>query len=268
MENGQERAENQGAADRADTGRRRPLAGRRALVVGGSGGIGRALARALAARGAELFLLGGRKADRMETVLAELRSMGVDAEGRLLDLEGEIEIAELLPEELPFDILAIAFGPFLQKSLIETTADDWEKMLRLNLLLPGALASALLPGMVRRKWGRLVFFGGTGTDMIRGFKTNAAYAAAKTGLGVLAKSIALQHADDGIAAFVVCPGLVDTEYLDDRERALYAAKSPQGRLVGADAIGETVAELLARDPCLVSASVISMDGGLALARGP
>ena len=265
---GQERSEMRETVDLPSSDLRHPLAGRRALIVGGSGGIGRGLARALALRGAELFLLGGREAGRMESALAELRSLGAGAEGRRIDLDGEIEIAEFLPDDSPFDIFAMAFGPFLQKALSETTAADWERMLRLNLLLPGALASALLPSMVSKRWGRMVFFGGTATDTIRGFRTNAAYAAAKTGLGVLAKSIALQHADDGIAAFVVCPGLVDTEYLGDRERASYSAKSPEGRLVDANAIGETVAELLARDPCLVSASVISMDAGLAFARGP
>ena len=116
--------------------------------------------------------------------------------------------------------------------------------------------------MIQRGWGRLVFFGGTGTDTIKGFRTNAAYAAAKTGLGVLAKSIALECAEFNIASFVLCPGLVDTEYLSPGLRAELAAKSPRGLLLSADAIGESVAFLAAGDPCLASGALVSLDGGL------
>ncbi len=252
-------------------------------MVGGSGGIGRGVALSLARMGADIYLLGGRSSERMEAVLAELRLNGVAAEGRLLNWADETEAFALLTElgevegagqgeseraglHSGFDILVIAFGPFLQKPLAETSAADWRRMAELNLALPGALASWLLPGMARQRWGRMVFFGGTGTDTIKGFATNAAYAAAKTGLGVLAKSISLSYADEGIAAFVVCPGLVDTEYLDDRRRAALSEKAPAGRLIAVDHIADTIAAFVASDPCLVSGSVISLDAGLAFAR--
>lgn len=206
----------------------------------------------------------------MEACLRELRSLGAKAEGRLFDFEGLVgsgqDPASLLGPEPAFDILVAAFGPFLQKPLAATTGTDWLRMATLELALPGALASALLPSMAARGWGRFLFFGGTGTDSIRGYRSNAAYAAAKTGLGVLAKSLALEGADHGIGAFVLCPGLVDTEYLDEATRELLRAKAPGGRLIEAGALGETAAALLAAEPCLASGAVLSLDAGLSFAR--
>jgi len=237
-------------------------------VVGGTGGIGGAVARSLALRGADIFLLGTRDGGRMAAALASLRGLGVQAEGLPMDLEREsrFDFVAMLGPEPRFDILIAAFGPFLRKPLASTSTADWLDIARLDLALPGALASFVLPGMVERKWGRIVFFGGTGTDTIRGYSTNSAYAAAKTGLGVLAKSVAIQHASDGIGAFVACPGLVDTEYLDSATRRALAAKSPGGMLIQTDAIGETVATLAAADPCLASGSIVAMDGGLSFAK--
>ena len=248
------------------------LAGRRALVVGGSGGIGRGVARALAARGAELLLLGGRDGKKLEALLGECADMGGRASGRLLDLEDEglfdlDSLETMLGPHLRFDILVCAFGPFLQRPLAETSPADWRRLSLLNLALPGAFASLILPGMIEGGWGRMVFFGGTGTDTIKASKTNAAYAAAKTGLGVLSKSIALQHSGDGVASFVVCPGLVDTEYLAPEAKATLAALSPGGRLLDPLDFGETLVALAAAEPCLVSGAVLAMDAGLAFARG-
>ena len=243
-------------------------------MVGGSGGIGRGVAGALARRGAEIFLLGGRDEAKMEEALRECSEFGGKAAGSLLDLEddeafGSAEgLESILGPDPRFDLLVCAFGPFLQLPLAKTSPSDWRRLALLDLALPGALASFLLPGMIGRGWGRLVFFGGTGTDTIKASRTNAAYAAAKTGLGVIAKSIALQHAADGIASFVVCPGLVDTEYHDAETRAALTTKAPNGRLLDPREFGETVAALAAAEPCLVSGAVVAMDGGLELARGP
>jgi len=171
-------------------------------------------------------------------------------------------LAGALPALGPIDILAVAFGPFLRKSLAETGVEDWERLAILDLALPGALASALLPGMAERGWGRILLFGGTRTDGIRAYSTNAAYAAAKTGLAVLAKSLAVEGASRGVGCVLVCPGLVDTEYLTDRERAAQRARAPGGRLQEPREVADAAVGLIAADPCLASGSVVSLDGGL------
>jgi 3-oxoacyl-[acyl-carrier protein] reductase len=243
------------------------LSGRRALVVGGSGGIGAALCREMTGRGASIIVHGGSSADRLANLIAELRARGAEAEGFLMELQPEIgsvgRLISALPELGRIDILAVAFGPFLRKSLSETSAADWERLALLDLALPGALASALFPSMAERGWGRILLFGGTRTDGIRAYSTNAAYAAAKTGLAVLAKSLAIEGSGRGVGTVLVCPGLVDTEYLSARERLEQATKAPRGRLLSADQVARAAVDLIAADPCLASGSAVTLDCGLA-----
>ncbi len=239
-----------------------PLAGRRAFILGGTGGIGRRIARALGLRGARLDVH-GREGRKLDSALAEFRAAGLEAEGSAFALESLRDAEPLLARTGVADILVAAWGPFLQKPLHETGPEDWEAAAAFNLALPGALVSAALPGMRSRLWGRILLLGGTRTDGIRGFRTNAAYAAAKTGLGVLAKSVALEYARDGIAALVLCPGFVRTEYLAPDTLEDLAAKTPSGRLTDPDAFGDLAADLLCRDPPLWNGGVLTADEGLA-----
>jgi NAD(P)-dependent dehydrogenase (short-subunit alcohol dehydrogenase family) len=241
------------------------LRGRRALVVGGTGGIGRALSLELGARGASLVVHGGRSRERLESCLAELRAAGAEAGGFLLDLEeaGAPErLVATLPTLGPIDMLVHAFGPFVRKSLAETSLEDWRRTALLDLALPGALASALLPSMAERGWGRILLLGGTRTDSIRGYSSNAAYASAKTGLAVLAKSLAAEGAGRGLGCVLVCPGFVDTEYLDEAERAALRRRAPGGRLLAPAEIAAAAVGLLAAEPCVANGAILSLDGGL------
>jgi NAD(P)-dependent dehydrogenase (short-subunit alcohol dehydrogenase family) len=244
----------------------RSFEGRRALVVGGSGGIGRALSLELGARGASLAVHGGSSRDRLDSCLAELKAGGVRAEGFLMELDGSPgcvgRLVSALPGLGPIDILAVAFGPFLRRNLAETGVADWERIALLDLGLPGALASALLPGMASRGWGRILLFGGTRTDAIRAYSSNAAYAAAKTALAVLAKSLAVEGAPRGVGCVLACPGLVDTEYLGEGERAALRRLAPLGRLLSPGEVASAAVDLLAMEPCLASGTVVNLDGGL------
>jgi NAD(P)-dependent dehydrogenase (short-subunit alcohol dehydrogenase family) len=242
------------------------LSGRRALVLGGSGGIGRAMALELGARGAHVIVHGGSSRQRLDSVLAELAALGAEAEGFLHPLVGETGAIAGLVEALlrlgDIDILVLAFGPFIQRSIAATSVRDWESLALLDLALPGALSSALLPLMAARGWGRILLFGGTRTDAIRAYSSNAAYAAAKTGLAVLAKSLAAEGASSGVACILACPGFVETEYLDEAQAAALASRAPRGRLSSPAQIAALLVPLLAADPCLASGAVISLDGGL------
>jgi NAD(P)-dependent dehydrogenase (short-subunit alcohol dehydrogenase family) len=244
----------------------RVLEGRRALVVGGSGGIGRAVSLELGVRGAYVIVHGGSSRERLDSALGELKRAGARAEGFLLELGSPAadisRLAEALPSLGDIDILVAAFGPFARKSLAETSVADWERLALLNLALPGALASVLLPAMAARGWGRILLFGGTRTDGTRAYLSNAAYAAAKTGLAVLAKSLAAEGASRGVGCVLVCPGFVDTEYLGEPERDALRSRAPGGRLISAREIAATAVDLLAAEPCLASGAAISLDGGL------
>ncbi len=237
------------------------LEGRTAFVLGGTGGIGFEVARAMAERGATLDLHGGSD-EGLRRALARLREAGHRADGsagRIADLN---DAAFALDRAARCDILVCAFGPFLQKPLHETTSTEWRSVAELDLALPGALVSRALGGMKTRGWGRIVLFGGTRTDAIRGFRTNAAYAAAKTGLSSLVKSVAAGYAADGIAALAVCPGFVDTEYLGPELKAELASKTPHGRLVPARDLAELAANLVADGNAVWNGSVLNADEGL------
>jgi 3-oxoacyl-[acyl-carrier protein] reductase len=244
------------------------FAGRRALVLGGSGGIGRAVSFELGARGASLVLHGGSSRDRLDTTLRELASEGIEADGFLHALDGDLgsigRLVEFLPSLGRIDILVVAFGPFLQRSLATTSAADWERLALLDLALPGALSSTLLPAMAENGWGRILLFGGSRTDAIRSYSSNAAYAAAKTGLAVLAKSLAAEGASRGVGCVLVCPGLVDTEYLGDAERVALMARAPRGRLIEPREVAQAAVDILSAEPCIASGSILCMDGGLVL----
>lgn len=239
-----------------------PLYGRRAFVLGGTGGIGREIARALGLLGAQLDVH-GREPHKLKAALLGFRKAGIEAEGSAFPLETFEDARSLLARAGLADILVPAWGPFLQKPLHETAADEWETAALFNLALPGALISAALPGMRIRGWGRILLLGGTRTDGIRGFRGNAAYAAAKTGLGTLAKSVASGYSRDGIAALVLCPGFVRTEYLAPETLEDLASKTPLGRLTDPRDFGNLAADLLCREPPLWNGAILTADEGLA-----
>ncbi|MDR0785829.1 MAG: SDR family oxidoreductase [Treponema sp.] len=236
------------------------LSGKRALVIGGTGGIGQAVAAALAQSGAELFIHGGTSQERMSIALAAARSFGVKAQGLLSRIDGNVEpFLEFCPEP---DIVVAAHGPFLRKRLAETTTEDWRLITINNLAFPGALISAVLPGMTARKYGRILLFGGTDTGAIRGFSTTPAYSAAKTGLAVVARSVAQTAACFGVTCNIVCPGLVDTEYADAETKIYNRAKSPLGISLTPEIIAKTALHIL-ESPSL-NGAIIQIDGGISL----
>jgi NAD(P)-dependent dehydrogenase (short-subunit alcohol dehydrogenase family) len=173
------------------------LAGRRALVTGGSRGIGLAIAEALAAAGAAMTLLARDEA----ALRAAAPSMG--AEWVAADAADANAVAALPA----FDILVHAAGlngP-MGKPLWECSVEELDAVLGSNLRAGALLCRHVLPAMLASRWGRIVLVGGT--FGLRGRANRAAYSAAKFGLRGLARSIAHEAGPHGVTANVVCPGL-------------------------------------------------------------
>jgi NAD(P)-dependent dehydrogenase (short-subunit alcohol dehydrogenase family) len=226
------------------------FAGKTALVIGGSGGIGRETALALAGRGANLIIHGGSSSERLESALAEIRTIqaglfgavqtGAQAPGvsGFLHSIGEKGVENAVESilgaaECTPDILVCAWGPFKKASLTETTPQMWRFLTESNLIFPGILISRVLCDMITKKWGRILLFGGTCTGELRGYGSTAAYSAAKTALGVLAKSAArtaLEAGTPAVTCNVICPGLTDTGYTGREEREFNRKHSPGGAM--------------------------------------
>jgi NAD(P)-dependent dehydrogenase (short-subunit alcohol dehydrogenase family) len=240
------------------------FAGRKALVIGGSGGIGAALALRLGMAGASCVIHGGRSQERLDKTLASIRNTGVEAKGFLfpIDKAGSLEeiVGKLLAPCVSPDILVCAWGPFQQGALDEASPDDWQFLIEANLALPGALVSAVLPGMLKQGFGRILLFGGTKTESLRAFSGSALYSAAKTGLNVLVKSTARFGAGRGLTCNLVCPGLTDTEYTDERAKAYNRERSPGHKPLSPDEIAEAALNLMANPS--INGAILAVDRGL------
>lgn len=215
------------------------LQGKSALVVGGTSGIGYRLAQALLQESASVVVQGRINSKRV----LRLCSQG-NAAGFICDLQKLAYLEELCKYANAADILCIVYGPFLQKPLDMTTAKEWNTTVYANFTLPGILVSSALAGMKARNWGRILLFGGTETHVLRGFRTNAVYGAAKTGIMSLVKSVSMEYAQYGITANAVCPGFTDSGLLPEETRVLWAKKNPDGKLVNPSAITDAALFLL------------------------
>jgi NAD(P)-dependent dehydrogenase (short-subunit alcohol dehydrogenase family) len=235
----------------------------RALVVGATGGIGRRVAVALAGPGRELIVHGRVADDRIDRLVEEVEAAGGAARKLITPIEHAENITEELDALLPLDILVVSFGPLMRAPVADTAVTDWRRMAELNLVMPAALVSACLPSMMERNYGRILLFGGTGTDRLRGYATIAAYSAAKTGLATVVKSTARQVADYDIRINAICPGYVDTEYYGEDERARARRVAPGGRMLAAEEVAGMAAYLLRPENTSISGAVVPMDGGLA-----
>ena len=239
-----------------------PLAGRRALILGGSGGIGRQVTLQLAEAGAHVTVHGGHDREKLESLLDKVGKLGLPAEGFLQSVRHADALLDSVARRMPFDIAVVAFGPFLQKPLSETTTTEWSRIVELNLALPGAVVSLLAPDMAKRRWGRIVLFGGTQTDQIRGFRSVAAYSAAKTGIGSLVKSAAKEFGGRGVAVNGVSPGYVETEYLSGSMIRTLAERSPDNTLIPPSSLAKFILNLVVQRSTIVNGAMISMDKGL------
>ena len=238
------------------------LSRRRALVIGGSGGIGRAVTYALASVGATVVCHGGTDEERLERVVQYIQANGGRARGLFVPLRQGDELLPYLPEIGTVDILVVSMGPVVYRSLAETDADDWRRMINLNLLVPGLLVSHYLPRMVERGWGRVVLFAGPSADSIRGYKDIAAYGAAKSGVVTLGKSAARQTHGTNISVNCISPGYVNTEYLSVEERERTQRKAPTGVLTAPERIARLVNHLILAEEPDVNGAVITVDQGL------
>lgn len=236
------------------------------LLTGASGGLGSALARALASDGWPL-LLAGRRREPLDALAMELQQ----AEVWVTDLAepGDLQVpADSARQGISVVIHGAAAFP--RYGRIKDLGDDQlEAALRVNLGAGLRLAKACSPGMAQRGWGRFVFLGSQAAAC--GAHGQAAYAASKAGLAGLVRSLALEGGRRGITANLLELGLFDTPAVRDRLGAEgfedLAAASALGRAGSPQELSAIVRFLLSSDGGFVTGAVLPVDGGLSLGWG-
>ncbi len=233
----------------------RSLAGRRAVVTGGTRGIGAAVAGQLADAGADVLAIGVS-----ETATAP---EGVKLE--LVDLSEPGSLSELAKrlEREPVDILVNNAGINVVSDFVDIRPDDFDAIHRINLRAPLVLMQAVIPGMRLRGWGRIVNVTSIFGHVSRAGR--AAYSASKFGLDGLTAALAAEVARDGVLANCVAPGFVDTDLtrrvLGQDGIDAVAASVPIGRLAAPEEIARFVVWLASDANSYISGQNLLIDGG-------
>jgi 3-oxoacyl-[acyl-carrier protein] reductase len=241
-----------------------PLTGRVALLTGASGGIGKSIARALADEGADLFLTYGRHGDDAEDAAAYARSVGRRAVVASADLADPTAAARLVAQANSdlggVDILVANAGSADVRGWRDIDLETWNSTLAVNLTAPFLLAQQVLPGMVEKGFGRVLFI--SSIAGLNGGVVGAHYAASKAGLHGVTHHLAPRVAADGVTVNALAPALIaDTGMFPvDPETATTSMPIPVGR-AGRPAEVADMAIAMLRNGYLTN-KVVTLDGGI------
>ena len=269
------------------------LAGKTALITGGLTGQGLAIAKALAADGANVAVgsyvgqAKGRLADsaaypeaaEVASVRSELEDSGTMIFAGHLDVRDAQSVTDFIAAASArcgtIDILVNAAGTTAEQPVCGHTDALWEKIIDTNLTGAFRMTRELLPGMIVRKWGRIINIGSTAASV--GWKDNPAYCASKSGLLGLTRCVALEGARHGVACVMISPTWVETELMrrnveqviarEGNGRTLedamadIAAQNPQGRIIQPREVASLAAYLCRDDARGITAENIQITGG-------
>jgi len=243
------------------------LAGHVALVTGGVRGIGLGISRRLARAGVEVAAGYSRPSEASEAFLAEHGPAGATVHrgniGRNEDCERVV--AEVLEQHGRLDILVNNAGITMDRTVRRMTAEEWDKVLQVNLHGTFYMCRAVLPHMIERGYGRIVNISSVIGEI--GNIGQANYAASKAGLFGLTMSMARECANKGITVNSVAPGFIRTEMVEavpEDALANVVARIPCGRLGEADEVARVVEFLVDPASSYITGDVYSINGGLAM----
>jgi 3-oxoacyl-[acyl-carrier protein] reductase len=236
------------------------LTRRIALVTGGSRGIGRAAAVALAKAGADVAVNDYRREAEAQAVCVEVEAIGRRALAVKADVSKAAEVARLVEtveKKLgSIDILVNNAGISRPQPLSEITERDWDDVLTINLKSMFLATQAVLPGMRQRKWGRIINLSSVAAQL--GGVIGPHYAASKAGAIGLTHSLAALLAKEGITANAIAPAMIETEMITSNPKAR-PDLVPVGRFGTVEEVADVVVMLAING--YITGQTISVNGG-------
>ena len=245
------------------------LTGKTALITGASGGIGGAIALAMAGQGANL-VLNGRREDALNKTASSLTLKG-DARVEIIPMDlAEIDAAGALIAEAEarlggVDILVNNAGLTRDGLLVRMSAEDWQQVLEVNLSAVMRLSKAALRGMMKARWGRIIQI-----SSVVGYTGNAGqtnYAASKAALQGFTKSLALEVASRGVTANLIAPGFIETAMTDGLNEAQVAKaleRVPMASMGKPQDIAAAAVFLASAEAGYMTGASLHVNGGMAM----
>jgi 3-oxoacyl-[acyl-carrier protein] reductase len=242
------------------------LTAKTALVTGASGGIGGAIAKALHAQGASV-VLSGTRADALEALKGELGHRAFVATCNLSDT-ADVEALPKKAEEAAgasIDILVNNAGVTRDNLFMRMKDDEWDQVIAVNLTAAFRLSRAVLRGMMKKRWGRIIAI--TSVVGETGNPGQGNYAAAKAGLVGMSKSLAIEVASRNITVNCVAPGFIATamtDVLNDAQKQAILPRIPAGRMGNPGEIAAAVVYLASEEGAYVTGQTLHVNGGMAM----
>ena len=245
------------------------LKGKRVLVTGASRGAGYGIAKALAAAGAEVIGT-ARNAEKLERLRQEIEAAGGKASVIPGDLSIRASVKKIARRCGEVDVLinnaALTLGKY--ESLLDQSDEDWDMEFAINVHAPITLMKELVPGMVKRGWGRVINISSIAAN--RPNPHHVAYAASKAALEVASKGAAIDFAPHGVRVNVVALGLTDTDALHEHQvlqagltiEDLGWMATPIGRVGKISEVAALCLLLAGDDADSITGIVITVDGGI------
>ncbi len=245
------------------------LEGRVALVTGGNGGLGLAMALGLAEAGAHIAVA-ARNTEKTATALSQIEATGVKALGLTADISNESDIAEMVAKTIEvfgrLDILVNNAGTVVRKEPQDLTTEEWDQVLDVNLRGAFLAAKTAYPHMKRQGGGKIINIGSM-FSIFGGGGSGAPYSSSKGGLVQLSKSLAVAWAKDNIQSNTILPGWFMTELTSDipvRQPERYemiSRRIPTGRWGEPEELKGAAVFLASPASDYVTGAVLTVDGG-------
>ena len=237
---------------------------KKALVTGGSGGIGAAICRRLAADGCHVYVHANRGIEAAQQLVGEILAAGGSAEALCFDVtDSEAVSAVLLPlvEDTPIQILVNNAGIHDDAVFPGMRPDQWHRVIEVSLHGFFNVTQPLTLPMIRSRWGRIINI--SSIAGIAGNRGQTNYAAAKGALNAATKSLAQEVASRGITVNAVAPGIIDTAMSEGTfDAAAIASMVPMKRAGQPQEVADLVGFLASPQAAYITGQIISINGGM------